>query len=132
MDSFIDIDRLKENSTKYQTIISKQKFTSNVLSFFEVVKAELSELVQSLIITNREKPNRSKALYTLKISRDSVELLELNSQGQNHIILLFDPPSLSLNDKEMGAAYSRAFGMRIREIISDIKNDRCFVFEEQY
>ena len=78
MDSFIDIDRLKENSTKYQTIISKQKFTSNVLSFFEVVKAELSELVQSLIITNREKPNRSKALYTLNISRDSVELLELN------------------------------------------------------
>lgn len=132
MDSFIDIDRLKENSTKYQTIISKQKFTSNVLSFFEVVKSELSELVQSLIITNREKSNHSKTLYTLKISRDAVELLELNSQGQNHIVLLFDPPSLSLNDKEMGAAYSRAFGMRIREIISDIKNDRCFVFEEQY
>jgi hypothetical protein len=130
MDSYIDIENLRENSNKYQSLIGDQKFTSNVLRFFEVVKNELTDTLQSLIITNRDKLPQPSSEYTLKICRESVELLEINSTTRNNILLTFDPPNLSLNNKQMGGAYSRAFGMRIREIISDLKRDLCFVFEE--
>ncbi|RAP36859.1 hypothetical protein DID80_04790 [Candidatus Marinamargulisbacteria bacterium SCGC AAA071-K20] len=130
MDSFIDINNLREDSTKYQLLISNQKFTSNVLSFFEIVKEELTENLLGLVITNKEKLPQQATEYSLLINRESVSLMETNTQGNSNILLSFDPPTLLLNNKQMGAAYSRAFGLRIREIISDLKNDRCFVFEE--
>ena len=127
---YIDIENLKDNSTKYRSLVSNKKFTSNVLSFFEFVKDELTDPVKALIITNRDKVSQPVSEYMLKINRKGVALVESNFQVRNHILLTFDPPGLSLNKKQMGAAYSRAFGMRIREIISDLKRELCFVFEE--
>lgn len=131
MDEFLDLRQLQEASQKYQDQLESLPFPDSVENFFHKLEASFSADLLSLIVTNKAQPfSGHNTYYMLRLSSSSIELLELSSSIKNNIKLTFKPVEIFLNQQKMGASYSRAFTRRLREILSDVKQHRAFIFEE--
>ena len=131
MDDYLDINKLKDQSLKYQTDIEQHTEKEDVMGLVYQLSQQFSEHVLSIIITNFHRYKKGhEAYYVLKLTRQQIEILEINPTTRNNILFLFQQDEVYVNNRQMGKVYHTALVKRIREIITDVKIQKAFVFEE--
>ena len=125
----LQLDFLKE-APQYVSHIdntSSQKVGFNFLSF---LKDNLELNVASIFITNYKSPAQKDLMYILRLERDKIILFEKSEGVENNIEYNFLDDSISLNKSFMSPFYNKAFKKRLTEIIRDLKQNKCSIFEE--
>lgn len=125
----LKLDFLKEAPQHISHIdnTSSQKVGFNFLSF---LKDNLELNVASIFITNYKSSIQKNLMYILRLERDKIILFEKSEDVENNIEYNFLDDSISLNKNSMSPFYNKAFKKRLTEIIRDLKQNKCSIFEE--
>tara|TARA_Y200000002_G_C22645971_1_gene649135 strand:- start:663 stop:1070 length:408 start_codon:yes stop_codon:yes gene_type:complete len=125
----LKLDFLKE-APHYLSHIDNTQSRNVGYNFLAFIKDNFELNVASIFITNYKKPSRSDLMYILRLEREQVILYEKTDQVENNIEYSFIDDSIFLNKKSMSAFYNNSFKKRLTEIIRDLKQNKCSIFEE--
>ncbi len=125
----LKLDFLKE-APQYLSHIDNTQSRNVGFNFLAFIKDNFELNVASIFITNYKKPTHSDLMYILRLERDKVILYEKTDQAENNIEYSFLDDAIILNKKTMSPFYNNSFKKRLSEIIRDLKQNKCSIFEE--
>lgn len=125
----LKLDFLKE-APQYLSHIDSTQSRNVGFNFLAFIKENFELNVASVFITNYKKLTQSDLMYILRLERDKIILYEKSEQAENNIEYSFLDDSIRLNKKSMSAFYNTSFKKRLSEIIRDLKQNKCSIFEE--
>ena len=99
--------------------------------FLEFIKNQFTIDIFSIFITNYNSELYSDVMYICRCDRNKIELYERNKHSENNIVYDFHDQCISLNSKKMDDLYLSCFKSRLTEIITDLKQQRCTLYEER-
>ena len=99
-------------------------------SFLKTIKEQLPLSITSIFISNHNQKTPPKTTYILRLERDKITLYETSSSTKNTSVFHFANDTITLNKNLMSPIFKKAFKRRLSEIIKDLKNNACSIYEE--